>query len=113
MMDYSWNPDGHPQEGSTQFASETLYLVKKSDSMYCRVTEYEILNTEIRTLLFMHAYGYTQAHADFGNIRRYLEQGEQRRVNYLSVLGSDEFVKEAMNVNIKEPAPVSDYKGLN
>lgn len=113
MMDYSWAPEGRPQEGSTQFNSETLYLVKKSDTRYCRVTEYEILNTEMRTLLFMHAYGYTQANADFGNIRRYLEQGEQRRVSHLSVLGSDEYLKEAMNVNIKEPAAISDYKGMN
>lgn len=49
MMEYSWNPEARPQEGSTQFGSETLYLVKKSDSTYCRVTEYEILNTEVRT----------------------------------------------------------------
>jgi len=58
MLDYSWNPDGRPQEGSTQFNSQTIYLVKKSDSLYCQVTEYEILNTEIRTQLFMHSYGY-------------------------------------------------------
>ena len=49
MMEYSWNPDARPQEGSTQFSSETLYLVKRSDATYCRVTEYEILNTEVRT----------------------------------------------------------------
>jgi len=30
-----------------------MYLVKKNNEQYCRVTEYEILNTEIRTLLFM------------------------------------------------------------
>tara|TARA_B110000285_G_scaffold189093_1_gene215602 strand:- start:2064 stop:2477 length:414 start_codon:yes stop_codon:yes gene_type:complete len=58
MMEYSWNPEARPQEGSTQFSSETLYLVKKSDSSYCRVDEYEILNTEVRTQLFMHSYGY-------------------------------------------------------
>jgi len=81
--------------------------------MYCRVTEYEILNTEIRTLLFMHSYGYIQANVDFGNVRRYLEQGENRRVNYLSMMGSDEFLKEAMNINIKHPAAIGDYKGLN
>ena len=58
MLDYSWTPEGRPQEGSTQFNSQTLYLVKKSDAQYCQVTEYEILNTEIRTQLFMHSYGY-------------------------------------------------------
>ena len=58
MMDYSWNPENRPQEGATQFNSETLYLVKKNDKQYCRVLEYEILNTEVRTLLFMHSYGY-------------------------------------------------------
>lgn len=113
MLDYSWSPESRPQEGSTQFRSETIYLVKKSDFQYCRVAEYEILNTEIRTLLFMHAYGYIQANADFGNIRRYLEQGELRRVSYLSGLGSEEYFKEALNVNIQDPALLPDYNGLN
>jgi len=49
MEEYSWNPEQRPQEGCTQFNSETVYLVKKSDNNYCRVTEYEILNTEVRT----------------------------------------------------------------
>jgi hypothetical protein len=49
MTEYSWSPEARPQAGGTQFNSETLYLVKKSDGLYCRVHEYEILNTEIRT----------------------------------------------------------------
>lgn len=64
------------------------------------MTEYEILNTEIRTLLFMHSYGYIQSYADFGNIRRYLEQGELRRCSYLSGLGTEEYFREALNINI-------------
>jgi len=111
MSEYSWNPEGRPQEGSTQFNSETLYLVKKSDSSYCRVTEYEILNTEIRTLLFMHSYGYLQANVDFGNVRRYLEQAESRRVNYLSVLGSEQQARDGLNVNIVEPAQLDRFTG--
>ena len=77
------------------------------------MTEYEILNTEIRTLLFMHSYGYIQSYADFGNIRRYLEQGELRRCSYLSGLGTEEYFREALNINIQEPADLSEYQGLN
>ena len=79
MLDFSWSPDGRPQEGATQFSSDTLYLVKKSDSNYCRVYDYEILNTEVRTQMFMHAFGYVQSNLEFGNVRRYLENGENRR----------------------------------
>lgn len=46
-------------------------------------------------------------------MRRYLEQGEIRRVNYLSVLGSEEYMRDALNVNIKAPADIGDFKGLN
>ena len=85
----------------------------KSDTQYCQVTEYEILNTEIRTQLFMHLYGYIQANVDFGNVWRYLKQGEVRRVNYLSLFGSEEYMRDALNVNIKAPAEINDFKGLN
>ena len=106
MSEFSWNPEARPQEGSTHFVSETLYLVKKADGLYCRVTEYEILHTEVRTLLFMHSYGYLASNVDFGNVRRYLEQSEYRRVNYLSVLGSDQ------NVNIQNTALIDKLKRL-
>ena len=49
----------------------------------------------------MHSYGYIQANSDFGNVRRYLEQAEARRVNYLSVIGQTE---QAINANIQNPA---------
>jgi hypothetical protein len=113
MMEYSWNPEGRAQEGATQFNSETLYLVKKNDKQYCRVLDYEILNTEVRTLLFMHSYGYIQTNVDFGNIRRYLEEGEYRRMNQLSMIGAEEFIRESININIQEPAEIDVYKGLN
>lgn len=29
------------------------------------------------------------------------------------MMGSDEFLKEAMNVNIRQPAAIGDYKGQN
>lgn len=29
MSEYEWNPDGRPMEGSTDFTTETLFLVKK------------------------------------------------------------------------------------
>jgi hypothetical protein len=58
MTDFQLEPDALPRFGTTSFSSETLYLVQKNDRTYCRIEEYEILNTEIRTLLFMHSYGY-------------------------------------------------------
>ena len=61
----------------------------------------------------MHSYGYLQSNLDFGNIRRYLEHGENRRYTHLSMMSSDLFVKEAVNVNIREPAENLVYKGLN
>jgi hypothetical protein len=100
MSEYDWNPDGRPMEGSTDFTPETVFLVRKKDSLYCRVNEYEILNTEVRTQLFMHSFGYYQAHADFGNVCRYLESADQRRVNYLSVMGSEQNMRSRLNANI-------------
>jgi len=61
----------------------------------------------------MHSYGYIQTNVDFGNIRRYLEEGEFRRVNQLSMIGADEFIRESININIQEPAQLDVYKGLN
>ena len=110
MSEYSWNPEGRPQEGSTQFTAETIYLVQKADRNFCRVTEYEILHTEARTLLFMHSYGYIRSISDFGNIRRFLEDGENRRVNYLSVLSQDQQV--GLNANIQLPALKQNFKDL-
>src|SRR6056300_1695648 len=66
------------------------------------------MNTEIRSQLFMHSFGYLQSILDFGNVRRYLEQAEQRRVNYLSVMGSDEPVSTA---KIANPSQIDKFKG--
>ena len=54
-----------------------------------------------------------QSNLDFGNVRRYLERGEDRRNAYISMMSSDLFMKEAINANIKEPAEQLVYKGLN
>lgn len=78
--------------------------------MYCRVGEYEILNTEVRTQLFMHSFGYHQSHTDFGNVCRYLESAEQRRVNYLSVMGSEQQMRDHLNANIQNPAVIDKFK---
>lgn len=48
----------------------------------------------------MHSYGYLQSNLDFGNVRRYLERGEDRRNAYISMMSTDQFVKEAINANI-------------
>jgi hypothetical protein len=45
MSEYQWQPAGPPSDGSTTFSSETFYLVRKLDQMYCRVKDYEILST--------------------------------------------------------------------
>jgi len=58
--------------------------MKKNDKIYCRVFEYEILNTEVRTLLFMHSFGYFQTNVDFGNVRRFFELAEDRHLKFLS-----------------------------
>lgn len=113
MTEFYMDPEGRPRDGSTKFCAETLYLVRKSNGTYCRVREYELLNTEIRTQLFMHSYGYVASNSDFGNIRRYLEEGEQRRLSYLSSIGEDqnEAIRINMNANIQMPAPPIDFKG--
>jgi hypothetical protein len=45
-------------------------LVKKIGypSSYNRVKDFEILNTDIRTQLFKHTFGYNQQAIDFGNV---------------------------------------------
>ena len=110
LSSYTYEPDGKPIEGSTQFFTETIYLVRKNEGGYCRIFEYEMVNTELRTLLFMHSYGYIQSIADFGNIRRYLEYGEQRRLAYLSATGSN---LNEINLNLQDAAPKVEYKGQN
>jgi hypothetical protein len=59
----------------------------------------------------MHSYGYIQSNVDFGNIRRYLENGEQRRINYLSSQGQEYHLKEQMSINIQEPAKIAKFTG--
>ena len=89
MGEYDWQPGSVPTKGSTVFNSETFYLVRKSNGRYCRVEEYEILNTELRSQLFMHSYGYLQSTVDFGDLTRYLERVQEKRGGYLSLLGDN------------------------
>ena len=42
--------------------------MKKNNDKYCRVNNYEVLNTEIRSLLFKHSYGYDLTLIDFGRL---------------------------------------------
>eukprot|EP00347_Sterkiella_histriomuscorum_P009856 403339614 len=69
MTEYKWDPVSAQQFGSLKYHTETLYLVKQPNSQFQRMTNYEILNTEIRSLLFMHTYGYQQSLVDFGKLK--------------------------------------------
>lgn len=55
--------------GSLTHAEHTVYLIKKNNSQYLRLQHYEILNTEIRSLLFKHSYGYDMSLLDFGKLQ--------------------------------------------
>jgi hypothetical protein len=58
MTSYIWDPSGSPAPSATSFNSKSIYLVKKSNRVYQRMDEFELLNTEIRSLMFMHSYGF-------------------------------------------------------
>jgi len=55
---YQWNLKGKPSKGVLNHETFTYYLVQKADKDLVRIRDYEILNTEIRTLLFSHSFGY-------------------------------------------------------
>lgn len=92
MEEFNWRPEKAPMSGSTVFASETFFLVQKSASQFCRVQDFEILNTEIRSQLFMHSYGYLQTAVNFGNLATYLDRFAHTKAKYMSLLGSDVMV---------------------
>jgi hypothetical protein len=89
MHHFSWNPQNPPNQSSTDYSAEVLYLVKKVGEpfAYARVPEFTIFNSEARAQLFSHAFGYRQKAVDFGvdfetrldrditNIN-YMEEGE-------------------------------------
>lgn len=55
--------------GSMVHRELTIYLVKKSNGVYLRLQHFEVLNTEIRALMFKHSYGYDLAIVDFGKLQ--------------------------------------------
>ena len=69
MPHFQWDPLARPTSGSLTHAEQTVYLVRKNNMEYLRLTNYEILNTEIRSLLFKHSYGYDLAMLDFGKLQ--------------------------------------------
>jgi hypothetical protein len=60
MSSFKWDPSAPAGSGvgSISHEEKTIYLVKKNNGRYNRMSNYEVLNTEIRSLLFKHAYGY-------------------------------------------------------
>lgn len=68
--------------GSTTSTQEIFYLVKKLGFpvAYNRVKDFEILNTDIRTQLFKHSFGYNQQAVDFGNVGLLCEKAEKPAV---------------------------------
>ena len=55
---------------STKSVTEVIFLTKKAGEpkSFCRVKNFDILNTEVRAQLFSHAFGYEQLAADFGDL---------------------------------------------
>jgi hypothetical protein len=68
MSRFQWDPMEPPSSGSLKHTEHTVFLVKKNNNEYMRVDYHEILNTEIRALLFRHSYGYDMALIDFGKL---------------------------------------------
>ena len=70
MTSFHWDPLGKvgSSNGSIVHRELTIYLVKKNNGVYLRLQHFEVLNTEIRALLFKHSYGYDLAIVDFGKL---------------------------------------------
>lgn len=67
MTKFQWDPmNSPPSNGSLRYTEHTVYLVKKNNGQFVRLTQYEVLNTEFRALLFRHSYGYSQSVVEFG-----------------------------------------------
>ncbi len=66
---FSIDPLHRVSYGSLSHVEHTIYLVKKNNREYARLTHFEVLNTEIRGLLFKHSYGYDMTLVDFGKLQ--------------------------------------------
>ena len=62
MATHSWDPQKGSVVGATCHTQQIFYLVRKlgEPQVYSRVKDFEILNTDIRTQLFKHSFGYAQ-----------------------------------------------------
>lgn len=71
MSSFKWDPLGKvgSSNGSIVHKEFTIYLVKKNNGVYLRLQHFEVLNSEIRALLFKHSYGYDLAIVDFGKLQ--------------------------------------------
>ena len=71
MSSFKWDPMGRvgSSSGSLVHKELTIYLVKKNNGVYLRLQHFEVLNTEIRSLMFKHSYGYDLAIVDFGKLQ--------------------------------------------
>jgi hypothetical protein len=61
--------DGGHQMNQQIKSFEILYDKVKNNGVYLRLQHFEVLNTEIRSLLFKHSYGYDLAIVDFGKLQ--------------------------------------------
>jgi hypothetical protein len=70
MTSFKWDPSAPYGAGigSISHDEKTIYLVKKNNGKFNRMNNYEVLNTEMRSLLFKHAYGYDMNLIDFGKL---------------------------------------------
>jgi len=71
MSTFYWDPmsKAGSSYGSLVHDELTVYLIKKNNGVYLRLTKFEVLNTEIRSLLFRHSYGYDMSVVDFGRLQ--------------------------------------------
>ncbi len=71
MTSFRWDPMAKvgSSSGSMVHRELTIYLVKKNNGVYLRLQHFEVLNTEIRALMFKHSYGYDLAIVDFGKLQ--------------------------------------------
>jgi hypothetical protein len=71
MSTFIWDPisKAGSSYGSLVHDELTVYLIKKNNGVYMRLQHFEVLNTEIRSLLFRHSYGYDISILDFGRLQ--------------------------------------------
>lgn len=71
MGSFRWEPlsPSGAGYGSLHHIEHTIFLLKKNNGKYMKLQNFEVLNTEVRALLFKHSYGYDMSILDFGKLQ--------------------------------------------